>query len=76
MGKLNVISGKKLISIFEQFGWIVVRRKGSHIIMIKSGEHVTLSIPDHDEVAKGTLRSLLRTASITIEEYNNALSKK
>ncbi len=69
MGKLPVISGRKLVKIFEEYGWSVIRQRGSHIIMIKKGEIVTLSIPDHNEVAKGTLRSLLRSADIPIEEY-------
>jgi len=72
MGKLKVISGKRLVQIFEKFGWVEVRSKSNHIIMIKSGEIVTLSIPDHDEVAKGTLRSLIRSAGITTDEYNEA----
>jgi hypothetical protein len=37
--------------------------------MVKDGEIATLSIPDHKEVAKGTLRSLIRTAGITVEEF-------
>ena len=75
MGKLSVISGKKLVRIFEKLGWTENRRQSSHIIMIKEGEIVTLSIPDHDEVAKGTLRSLIRSAGVTMEEYNEALNK-
>jgi predicted RNA binding protein YcfA (HicA-like mRNA interferase family) len=75
MGKLNVISGRKLIRIFEKFGWIEIRRNSSHIVMVMKGEIITLSIPDHDEVAKGTLRSLIRSAGLTIEEYNEALKK-
>ncbi len=75
MGKLSVISGKQLVQIFEKFGWIEIRRNSSHIIMIKEGEFVTLSIPDHNEIAKGTLRSLIRSSGITIDEYNSALNK-
>ena len=37
--------------------------------MVKDGENVTLSIPDHKEVAKGTLRSLIRAAGITVDEF-------
>lgn len=37
--------------------------------MIKEGEQVTLSIPDHREVAKGTLRSLIRAAGLTVQEF-------
>jgi len=75
MGKLKVISGSKLVRIFEQFGWIEVRRKSSHIIMTKEGEIITLSIPDHEEVAKGTMRSLIRSAGLTIDEFNEVIDK-
>ena len=39
------------------------------LIMVKDGEIATLSIPDHKEIARGTLRSLIRTAGITVEEF-------
>ena len=47
--------------------------KGSHIVMTKPGQLVTLSIPDHREVAKGTLRSLIRAAGLTIDEFIAAI---
>jgi len=75
MGKLGVISGQELVSILQFFGWYEIRRRASHIIMVKTGEIVTLSIPDHKEVSKGTLRSLLRSAGISIEEFNQALKR-
>jgi hypothetical protein len=37
--------------------------------MVKEGEVVTLSVPDHKEVARGTLRSLIRNAGITVDEF-------
>jgi predicted RNA binding protein YcfA (HicA-like mRNA interferase family) len=69
MPSLPVLSGRELVRIFESFGWSVVRQRGSHIIMIKTGEDVTLSIPDHREVARGTLRSLIRSANLTVDEF-------
>ena len=47
----------------------VVRKRGSHIIMIKKGHIATLSIPDHPEVARGTLRRLIARADMTVEEF-------
>jgi predicted RNA binding protein YcfA (HicA-like mRNA interferase family) len=47
----------------------VVRQRGSHIIMVKDGEIATLSVPDHKGVAKGTLRSLIRSTEITMDEF-------
>ncbi len=66
---LPVMSGREVVRVFESLGWEAVRQTGSHIIMTKDEEPVTLSIPDHREVAKGTLRSLIRTAGLTIEEF-------
>ena len=57
MAVLPVISGRKAVRVFEQFGWQIARRRGSHMVMVKENSNVTLSIPDHKKVAKGTLRS-------------------
>ncbi len=69
MPALPVLSGRKVVRAFEKLGWQVARQRGSHIIMVKDGEIASLSIPDHKEVAKGTLRSLIRTAGITVDEF-------
>jgi len=69
MPAIPVLSGRKAVRAFQKLGWQVVRQRGSHIIMVKEGEIVTLSIPDHKEIAKGTLRSLIRAAGITVDEF-------
>ncbi len=66
---LPLMSGREVVRVFQSLGWEAVRQTGSHIIMTKDGELITLSVPDHREVAKGTLRSLIRTAGLTIEEF-------
>ncbi len=66
---LPVMSGREVVRVFESLGWEAVRQTGSHIIMTKDEELVTLSVPDHHEVAKGTLRSLIRTAGLTVEGF-------
>jgi predicted RNA binding protein YcfA (HicA-like mRNA interferase family) len=53
-------------------GWEVARQKGSHIILVKEGHFATLSVPDHKEIAKGTLRKLVARAGITVEEFLEA----
>ena len=72
MALLPVVSGKELAKRFERLGWKVVRQSSSHIIMTKEGEVATLSIPDHKEVARGTLRSLIRAANLTVDEFIKA----
>ena len=73
MPGLPALSGRKAIRVFEKLGWRIVRQRGSHIIMVKEGEITTLSIPDHKEIAKGTLRSLIRAAGITVGEFTGQL---
>lgn len=69
MPALPVLSGRKVVRVFEHLGWQMARQRGSHIIMVNESEIASLSIPDHKEVAKGTLRSLIRTAGITVDEF-------
>ena len=69
MPKLPGLSGKKVVRAFENAGWQVARQRGSHIILIKEGSHATLSVPDHKQVDKGTLRSLIRAAQMTVDEF-------
>jgi predicted RNA binding protein YcfA (HicA-like mRNA interferase family) len=64
------MSGREVVRIFETFSWQNVRQRGSHIILVKAGARATLSVPDHKEVARGTLRSLIRAAGLTVEEFS------
>jgi predicted RNA binding protein YcfA (HicA-like mRNA interferase family) len=69
MAALPVLSGREVVSLFGRFGWTVARQRGSHIILIKTDHVATLSVPDHREVARGTLRSLIRAAGLTPEQF-------
>jgi len=73
--RLPVISGIQAVDIFKRVGWRVARREGSHIILTKSGVPVTLSVPDHREVRRGTMRNLIRKAGLTVEEFVSLLTK-
>jgi predicted RNA binding protein YcfA (HicA-like mRNA interferase family) len=73
MASLPVLSGQEVVRVLESFGWSVARQKSSHIIMTKEGEIVTLSVPNHKEVARGTLRSLIRSANLTVDEFVKAI---
>lgn len=75
MATLPVLSGQEVVRIFEILGWRVARQKGSHIIMVKQEQIATLSVPHHKQVAKGTLRSLIRSANMTVDEFVAAAEK-
>jgi len=70
LSRLPVVSGKDLVRVFEQVGYAVSHQTGSHIILRHTNPpHRHLSIPNHREVAKGTLRGLIRDAGLTVDEF-------
>jgi len=68
MASLPVLSGQEVVRTLQAFDWTVAR-SGNHIILVKVGHSATLSVPNHKEVAKGTPRSLIRDASLTVGEF-------
>jgi predicted RNA binding protein YcfA (HicA-like mRNA interferase family) len=73
MPKLPVLSGAEAVRALEKAGWRVDRQRGSHVVMLMSGVNVSLSIPQHRELAPGTLRSLIRVSGLTIEQFIDLL---
>lgn len=69
MARLPVLSGAEVVKVFQRDGWRIDRQRGSHIVLIKSGHLASLSVPQHKEVAPGTLRSLIRAAGMTVEQF-------
>jgi len=69
MSRLGNISGKEAVKAFEKAGWQPIGQVGSHLIMVKPGVRVNLSIPQHKELSVGTLRALIRHAGLTVEEF-------
>lgn len=72
MAALPVISGREAVKAFQKLGFVFHRQRGSHIILFHSnGRH--LSVPDHKELDRGTLRALIRGAGISVEEFSKLL---
>jgi len=69
MAKLPSVGHRKVVKAFESFGWQVARYGKGHIIMTREGHIATLAVPAHNPVAKGTLRSLIRMAGLTVDEF-------
>jgi len=69
MASLPTLNGRDVVKAFAKGGWQLVRQRGSHMIMVRDGHTATLSIPDHREVAKGTLRSLIRSSGMTVDDF-------
>lgn len=69
-----MVSGQQVRKAFERLGWTFSRQKGSHMILTKAGNVASLSVPNHDPIARGTLRSLVRSSGHTMEEFLAALA--
>lgn len=69
MTKLPVVSGRDLIKALAKFGYLQDHQRGSHIVLRhQDPPHRRLTIPDHKEIAKGTLKNILRESGLTAEE--------
>jgi len=75
MSGLPRLSGRAAVKAFVRGGWELARQKGSHLILVKEGSWATLSVPDHRELAPGTLRSLIRSSGLTVDQFL-ALARK
>jgi len=73
MPQLPVISGREARRAFERAGWAFNRQKGSHMILIRAGTPVNLSIPDHRELDRGLLRGLIRDSGMSVDEFRALL---
>ena len=67
MGRLRVLSGRDVCRILEQHGFIEVRRRGSHVVMQRRTLEgtTTVPVPDHAELAIGTLLSIIRQSLVS-----------
>ena len=70
MSGLPVISGKHLCGALGKIGYFVDHQTGSHIILRNENHpHRRLTVPNHKEIAKGTLRAIIRQAGLTVREF-------
>lgn len=69
MGRLANISGKDAVKAFERAGWTKIGQVGSHAVMVKNGVRANLSVPQHRELAPGTLRALIRCSGMTVDDF-------
>ena len=70
MTRLPVVSGRQVVAALGKIEYELDRQRGSHMILRSNAPpHRRITVPDHDEVAKGTLRSIIRQAGLTVEAF-------
>ena len=70
MPKLPILSGKELIKVLIKIGFQHIRTRGSHAILSRLTDKgkVTLPVPLHKELAKGTLKSIMNQSGLTLDD--------
>ena len=73
MGKLRVLSGSEACKILEGHGFAAVRQRGSHRIMQlqTEGTTITVPVPLHDSLRRGTLQSIIRQSGLEKSLFEN-----
>jgi predicted RNA binding protein YcfA (HicA-like mRNA interferase family) len=69
-GELPIVDWSHAAKAFAKVGWVHARTRGSHYIMVRPNRPGLLSIPMHRPLKRGTLRSLIRDAGMSVEEFN------
>ena len=70
MSRLPVVSGRDVVKVLIRIGFEIVGRKGSHVRLKRKRDKEVLIVvvPMHRELAKGTLRSILRQANLAVDD--------
>ena len=69
MSKLPSISGKNCVKALQKVGFYLKRRESSHVILRRDNPFAQVVVPDHQELAKGTPRAILRDVDLSVEEF-------
>jgi predicted RNA binding protein YcfA (HicA-like mRNA interferase family) len=76
VSKLPRISGREVASALAKVGYEFDRQKGSHMVLRSPRPPFRrIVVPDHREIAKGTLRAIIREAGLTVDEFVTCCSK-
>lgn len=77
MPELPSVSGKQAIAAFQSLGFSLDRVRGSHHVLKRPGHryHLTIQVHANRPLPKGTLRSVIRDAGVTVDQFVEALSK-
>lgn len=64
----KVFSGKEVVKALRRIGFVVDHQRGSHIFMHNLERNISVIVPLHKELKKGTLNSIIKKVDITIDE--------
>jgi len=73
MAKLPVTSARKVLRALSRLGFHEVRQRGSHIVLVNEETRREVVVPNHPELDRGTLKSILKQAGISVDQLLEVL---
>lgn len=65
------VSGADAVRALQKLGFVVVRQKGSHVILRRDTSGCV--VPQHRELKIGTLSGVLKQAGVSVDAFMGAL---
>lgn len=70
MAKLPTdLSGRQIRAALQRAGFVFHRQRGSHMVLRRDDPPARIVVPDHRQIRKGTLRSILHDAGLSVEAF-------
>ncbi|MDD5014745.1 MAG: type II toxin-antitoxin system HicA family toxin [Atribacterota bacterium] len=69
----KIFSGREVVKALHRIGFVIDHQRGSHIFLHNLEKNISIVVPNHKEVKKGTLNSILKKANISIKDLNELI---
>ena len=69
----RTFSGREVVKALRRVGFVVDHQRGSHIFLHNLEKNISVVVPVHKELKKGTLNSILKKVGITIEDLKKLI---
>jgi predicted RNA binding protein YcfA (HicA-like mRNA interferase family) len=64
----RTFSGRQLVKALHRLGFVVDHQRGSHVFLHNLGRNISVIVPDHKVLKRGTLHSILKKAGMSVED--------
>jgi predicted RNA binding protein YcfA (HicA-like mRNA interferase family) len=69
----KTFSGREVVKALHRIGFVVDHQRGSHVFLHNLEKNISVVVPDHKELKKGTLNSILKKAGLTVEQLKELI---
>jgi len=69
----KTFSGREVVKALHRIGFVVDHQRGSHVFLHNLEKNISVVVPDHKELKKGTLNSILKKAGITVGQLKELI---